>query len=218
MDNNQETPVQQTQVRQTFALTPIQVRVLGALIEKKETTPDQYPLTVNSLRNACNQKSARNPVTAYTEGEVGHTLRELEELDLVREVWGARVAKYEHKVDKAWKLYSRSLALVCVLMLRGPQTIGELRSHSQRLFEFDDLEDVRLVLDHLIEIGFAVALPRQAGQKEGRFAHLLCGEPQLPESPRSRDHPPRDDGGERELVDRIEALEARVAALEEMLG
>ncbi|MDX1554810.1 MAG: DUF480 domain-containing protein, partial [Xanthomonadales bacterium] len=134
------------------------------------------------------------------------------DMDLVREIWGSRSARYEHRADKAWKLYSRSLALVCVLMLRGPQTLGELRNHSHRLFEFDDLEDVKLVLDHLIEAGFATALPKQPGQKEGRFAHLLCGEPDVPEplerpAPASRAH--RD-----ELLERLEALEARVAALE----
>lgn len=198
--------------RQEFNLSPIQVRVLGALIEKKETTPDQYPLTLNALRNACNQKSARNPVTAYSEGEVGHTLRELMDMDLVREIWGSRAARYEHRADKAWKLFSRSLALVCVLMLRGPQTLGELRGHSQRLFEFDDLEDVKLVLDHLIEVGFATALPKQPGQKEGRFAHLLCGKPDVPEPVAV---PPPSSRAQRDaLVERIEALEARVAALE----
>ncbi len=211
MDNSQA-----PSSRPTFDLTPIQVRVLGALVEKKETTPDQYPLTVNALRNACNQKSARLPVTAYTEGEIGHTLRELMDKDLVREIWGSRAARYEHRADKVWKLYSRSLALVCVLMLRGPQTLGELRGNSQRLFEFDDLEDVKLVLEHLIEAGFVIALPKQPGQKEGRFAHLLSGEPEIPEpvahtAPASRAR--RD-----ELLERIEALEARVAELEEKLG
>ena len=213
MENTQESPS-----RQAFDLSPIQVRVLGALIEKKETTPDQYPLTVNSLRNACNQKTARFPVTAYTEGEVGHTLRELEELDLVRESWGARASKYEHRANKAWQLYSRSLAVVCVLMLRGPQTLGEIRTHSHRLFEFDDLEDVRLVLDHLADAGFAVALPRMPGQKEGRFAHLLCGEPQVPEAPKQSVTVTRSSEVRDELVERIESLEERLAALEEKLG
>lgn len=213
MDSAQEAPV-----RRTFDLTPLQVRVLGALMEKKETTPDLYPLTVNSLRNACNQKSARQPVTAYTEGEVGHTLRELEEMDLVSETWGARVSKWEHRVDKTWQLYSRSLALVCVLMLRGPQTLGELRTHSQRLFEFDDLGDVRLVLDSLIASGFAVALPRQTGQKEVRYAHLLCGEPQVADAEPTQVPPPRYDTDNSELLERIEALEKRMAALEEKRG
>jgi len=122
-------------------LTPIQVRLLGCLMEKKESTPDQYPLTLNSLRNACNQKSSRWPVTAYTEGEVSHTIRELEALDLVREEWGARVPKYGHRVSKTLNLHSKGLALMCTLMLRGPQTLGELKNHTYRLFEFDDLDD-----------------------------------------------------------------------------
>jgi len=164
-------------------LTAIQVRVLGCLMEKKESTPDQYPLSLNSLRNACNQKSSRFPVVNYSEGEVGHTLRELEALDLVREEWGARAAKYEHLVNRTLHLHSKGIALMCVLMLRGPQTLGELRTHSHRLFDFDDLEDVQFTLDHLIEQepSLVTALPRQTGQKEGRFAHLLCGEPDIPE-------------------------------------
>ncbi len=163
-------------------LTPIQVRLLGCLMEKKESTPEQYPLTLNSLRNACNQKSSRWPVTAYTEGEVGHTIRELEALDLVREEWGARVPKYGHRVSKILNLHSKGLALMCALMLRGPQTLGELKNHTYRLFEFDDLDDVQYALKTLLEHEppLAAALPRQAGQKEGRYAHLLCGEPDVP--------------------------------------
>ncbi len=171
-------------------LTAIQVRVLGCLMEKKETTPDQYPLTQNSLRNACNQKSSRYPVVSYTEGEIGHAIRELEALDLVREHWGARVPKYEHLANKTMKLYSQGIALICVLMLRGPQTLGELKTHSHRLFDFDDLDDVQFALQHLIdhEASLAISLPRQAGQKEGRFAHLLSGEPDIP-APISRTAP-----------------------------
>ncbi len=164
-------------------LTPIQVRVLGCLMEKKETTPDQYPLTLNALRNACNQKSSRSPVTRYTEGEVGHAIRELEGMDLAAEVWGSRVARYEHRVNQALGLHSKGIALLTTLMLRGPQTLGELRTHSHRMFEFDDLDDVQYALQKLAEgeLSLVTALPRQAGQKEGRFAHMLCGEPELPE-------------------------------------
>ena len=163
-------------------LTPMQVRVLGSLMEKKESTPDQYPLTLNSVRTACNQKSSRMPVVNYTEGEVGHTIRELEVLDLVREEWGARAAKYEHLVNRTLHLHSKGIALLCVLMLRGPQTLGELRTHSHRLFDFDDLEDVQFALDQLVdhEPSLATPLPRQTGQKEGRYAHLLSGEPDIP--------------------------------------
>lgn len=166
-------------------LTPIQVRVLGCLMEKKESTPDQYPLTLNSLRNACNQKSSRYPVVNYSEGEVGHTIRELEAMDMVREEWGARVPKYEHLVNKALNLHSQGIALMCTLMLRGPQTLGELKNHSHRLFDFDDLDDVQFALKHLIDLEppFATSLPRQAGQKEERYAHLLSGEPDIPAPP-----------------------------------
>jgi len=195
-------------------LSKIQVRVLGCLIEKKETTPDQYPLTLNSLRNACNQKSARNPLTAYTEGEVGHTLRELESLDLVREAWGARAAKYEHLADKALGLHSKGLALLCPLMLRGPQTLGELKSHSHRLQEFDDLDDVQYSLKRLSEHEppMATVLPRQSGQKEDRYAHLLSGEPDIPALPMKYATPPRDS-----LLARIEALESELESLQEKM-
>jgi uncharacterized protein YceH (UPF0502 family) len=164
-------------------LTAIQARVLGCLMEKKETTPEQYPLTLNSLKNACNQKTARNPVTAYNEGEIGHTLRELESLGLVREAWGARVAKYEHQAGKVLELQSKGLALLCPLILRGPQTLGELKTNTHRLYAFDDLDDVQYMLQRLTEHEppFVMSLPRQAGQKEVRFAHLLCGEPDIPE-------------------------------------
>lgn len=162
-------------------LTPIQVRVLGCLIEKKETTPEHYPLTLNSLRNACNQKSSRYPVTAYTEGEVGHALRELESLQLVCEEWGTRAPKFDHRAGKVFTLHSKGLALTCTLMLRGPQTLGELKNHTHRMFEFDDLDDVQFALKTLFdhEPPLAMALPKQVGQKEGRYTHLLSGEPDI---------------------------------------
>ena len=162
-------------------LTLIQARVLGCLMEKKESTPDQYPLTLNSLRNACNQKSSRYPVVNYSEGQVGHTIRELESLDLVREEWGTRVAKYQHLANKTLNLHSQGIALICTLMLRGPQTLGELKTNSHRMFEFGDLDDVQFALQNLInhEPPMVTALPRQIGQKEGRYAHLLCGKPEV---------------------------------------
>lgn len=196
-------------------LTPIQARVLGCLIEKKETTPDQYPLTLNALRNACNQKTARNPVTSYTEGEVGHTLRELESLGLVREAWGARAAKYEHLADKAMGIHGKGLALLCPLMLRGPQTLGELRTNAHRLYEFDDLEDVQYMLQRLTEHEppLVMTLPRRPGQKEARFAHLLCGEPEIPEESAW----PASGSADSALADRIDALEAEVVNIRQEL-
>lgn len=194
-------------------LSAIQARVLGCLMEKKETTPDQYPLTLNALRNACNQKSARDPVTNYSEGEVGHVVRELQERNWVHEEWGARTPKYSHRVGQVLGLHSRGLALLCVLILRGPQTPGELKTHGQRLFAFDDLDDIQFALGNLQKHDppLVTPLPRQPGQKEIRFAHLLCGEPAAPErsaSPKARPAEPTANAG----------LEGRVAALEQALS
>jgi uncharacterized protein YceH (UPF0502 family) len=193
-------------------LTPLQVRVLGCLIEKAETTPDQYPLTLNALRNACNQKTARHPLMALNEGEVGHTVRELESMKLVREVWGARVAKYEHQAGKTLNLHRKGLALLCPLMLRGAQTMGELKSHSQRLYTFDDLDDVHFALKRLAEHepSLVMALPKQTGHKEGRYAHLLSGEPDIPAIMASIAVTTGGAGG---LADRIEHLEMAVDSL-----
>ena len=189
-------------------LTDLQARVFACLLEKKETTPEQYPLTLNSLRLACNQKTARFPLTRYTEGEVGHTVRELIDLKLVREAWGARVPKYEHDAAKALGLQSKALALLCVLMLRGPQTLAELRTNSHRLHEFNDLDDVAYTLRRLAETEppWVMLLPRQPGQKEDRYAHLLCGEPEIPAfSPA-----PQRASTSSELLERVTALEMQL--------
>ncbi|MCW8873171.1 MAG: YceH family protein [Xanthomonadales bacterium] len=197
-------------------LSDIQIRVLGCLIEKKETTPEQYPLTLNGLRTACNQKTARNPVTAYTEGEVGHTVRELESLGLVREAWGVRVAKYEHLAGKVLNLPGKGLALLCPMMLRGPQTPGELKTNAHRLYAFDDLDDVQFMLQRLAEHEppLVMALPRQPGQKEVRYVHLLSGEPDLAELGAQASATPAATG----LGARVEALESAVASLQEELA
>lgn len=197
-------------------LSDIQIRVLACLIEKKETTPEQYPLTLNSLRTACNQKTARSPVTTYTEGEVGHTVRELESLGFVREAWGARVAKYEHLAGKVLNLQSKGLAILCPMMLRGPQTPGELKINAQRLYAFDDLDDVQFMLQRLAEHEppLVMALPRQPGQKEVRYVHLLSGEPDLAELAAQASAAPPATG----LGARVEALESAVASLQEELA
>lgn len=204
-------------------LTPIQARVLGCLMEKKETTPDQYPLTLNALRNACNQKTARYPVVSYSEGEVGHTLRELEALNLVREEWGARVPKYQHLANKAMGLHSQGIALIGTLMLRGPQTLNEIKTNSHRMFDFDDLDDVQFALQHLIdrEPPMVAALPRQPGQKEGRYAHLLSGEPDIPEPvrPVSTTRPsPALEARVTELEAQLADLRSRLAAVEKEMN
>lgn len=197
-------------------LSAIQVRVLGCLIEKKETTPEQYPLTINSLRLACNQKTARFPVVNYSEGEVGHTVRELQALGYAKEAWGARVAKYEHHAGKVLGLQDKGLAVLCALMLRGPQTLNEIRISTQRLHEFDDLDDVAHMLGRLAEHEppLVVHLPRQAGQKESRYAHLLSGEPDLSKLEFRSTTPGASDSG---LEARVEALEVQLAELREQL-
>lgn len=202
-------------------LTPIQARILACLMEKKESTPDQYPLTLNALRNACNQKSSRNPVVNYNAGEVGHAIRELEAMGLVREEWGARAPRYEHLANKGLNLHSKGIALICTLMLRGPQTLGELRNNSVRLFEFDDLDDVQYALNQLLnsEPPMVTALPRQTGQKEGRFAHLLCGEPEIPATVQTVASPPltAQQPTDTELQEKVARLEAELEDVRDRL-
>ncbi len=195
-------------------MTDIQVRVLGCLVEKKETVPDQYPLTLNALRNACNQKTARQPVTSYTVGEIGHTLRELESLGFVREAWGSRAAKYEHLADKALGLHTKGLALLCPMMLRGPQTPGELKINAHRLYAFNDLDDVHFMLERLSEHEppLVTVLPRQPGQKEERYAHLLSGEPDVPAYV-----PAATGSAQSGLAARVEVLELELEKLRERL-
>lgn len=196
-------------------LSPIQVRVLGCLMEKAETTPEQYPLTVNSLRLACNQKTARFPVSNYTEGEVGHTVRELQSLGFAKEAWGARVAKYEHLAGKMLGLQSKGLAVMCVLMLRGPQTLAEIKTSTHRLHEFGDLDDVAHMLGRLAEHEppLAMVLPRMPGQKEVRYVHLLSGEPDLSKL----EFRPSAAATSSDLESRVEALEQAVLELREQL-
>jgi hypothetical protein len=198
-------------------LTPIQIRVLGCLIEKKETTPEQYPLTLNALRVACNQKTARQPVTNYTEGEVGRTVRELEALGYVREAWGARTARYEHLAGKVLDLQNKGLALLCPLMLRGAQTPGELKINASRLFEFEDLDDVHYVLQRLAEHAppLVMALPRLPGQKEVRYCQLLGGAPDLAELEAQAARSAAADPGGAGLAARMDALEAALESLQE---
>ena len=201
-------------------LTALQVRVLGCLMEKKETTPDQYPLTLNALKNACNQKTSRHPVTDYGEGEIGHCLRELEVMDLVREEWGARAPKYKHLAGKRLGLHSQGIALLCCLMLRGPQTPGELKTHAHRLYAFDDLDDVHYALEKLQreEMKLAVELPRAPGQKEQRYAHLLSGQPDISAAPQAVSAPPAATVTSTALEARVAELESEVARLKQRLS
>lgn len=165
-----------------FVLDQVEVRVAGSLIEKEITTPEYYPLTRNALVNACNQKSNRDPVVTYDEDTVEAAIDTLREKKLAAVITGAgtRVPKYRETLTETLNLGRREVALLCVLMVRGPQTVGELRDRTARMHPFADLEEVESVLEHLSAREpdpLVVRLPRQPGTKESRYAHLLAGEP-----------------------------------------
>ena len=160
-------------------LTPTEARVLGALVEKEITTPEYYPLSLNALINACNQKNNREPVTSLDEVEVRQALHGLEDEHLAGPVRGdGRVPKYEHHMQEVFNFTRGEIAIVCVLLLRGPQTPGELRGRTERMYKFDELSDVQTVLQRLMtrEPALVIVLPRLPGTKEARYAHLLSGE------------------------------------------
>lgn len=162
-------------------LDPVEVRVLGALIEKEATTPEYYPLSLNALVNACNQKSNRDPVVDFDEDTVQDALDRLREKSLALKMTGSgRVDKYGQRISETLNLGRRETALLCILLLRGPQTLGELKDRSERIFSFADLSEAESVLDKLgqwADGAVVKKLPRQPGQKEARYTHLLAGEP-----------------------------------------
>ena len=159
-------------------LTDDEVRVLGCLMEKEMATPDYYPLTLNALTNACNQKSNRDPVVAYNEETVIYAVNGLRERKLIRQSNLSRVAKYEQIFGRELKLVSSEQAIICILLVRGPQTAGEIRSRTERLHAFVSLAEVQKTLTNLEDMQLITALPRQPGRKESRYTHLLSGTPQ----------------------------------------
>jgi len=166
-------------------LDDAEVRVLGSLIEKEITTPDYYPLSLNALMAACNQSSNRNPVMHFDEATVARAADSLREKKLVHQVDRAesRVIKYRHVLYEAMSMTRPVIAVMCVLMLRGPQTVGEIRTRTNRLYDFDGLDQVEITLNTLMsgESPLVARLPRQSGQKEVRYAHLLSGEVKMTE-------------------------------------
>ncbi|NNE99184.1 MAG: DUF480 domain-containing protein [Pyrinomonadaceae bacterium] len=161
-------------------LNETEARIIGCLIEKENTTPDYYPLTLNALTNACNQKSNRNPVVDYDEQVVQQTLESLLSKDFVYLFYGSgsRTPKYKHLLPTVLDLDHPSTAIICVLLLRGAQTLGELNQRTSRIYQFSGLDEVHKTVDELMKRDepLIVALPKQPGQKEARFAHLLSGE------------------------------------------
>jgi len=167
--------------RLPLQLNPVEVRVLGSLTEKDITTPDYYPLSLNALVNACNQKNNRDPVMSVDEDAVRQALSSLQEKRLAGPAGGAdsRVTKYEHRLQGVFNFDRREIAILCVLLLRGPQTPGELRGRADRMYHFETLEDVQSTLQRLIdrEPPLVAALARQPGTKESRYLHQFSGEP-----------------------------------------
>ena len=199
-----------------IVLTAAGARVLGALIEKEVTTPDYYPMSMNALINACNQRSNREPVTDLDEDAVRQALHGLEDLRIAGRARGAdgRVAKYEHWLGEAFNFSRAETALICVLLLRGPQTPGELRGRTDRLHRFDEITDVLAGLQKLIdrEPSLVAVLPRQPGTKESRYVHLLSGSQEALRSAVPEPWTPRESSSEAG-DERIARLEAAVAEL-----
>jgi uncharacterized protein YceH (UPF0502 family) len=216
-------------LNEELILNAEEVRILGALIEKQVTTPEYYPLTLNALRQACNQLSNRDPVVAFDERTVAWTLESLRDRKLIRVVTTAdgRVPKYRHVLDEALGLKSPEMAVMCVLMLRGPQTVGEIRTRTERLYPFSALSFVETTLEDLMtrDAPLVVKLPRLSGQKESRYAHLLGGEVQVAAETESSSSPQRAEAvtlevrGERERIARLEdelkTVRAELAELRE---
>jgi uncharacterized protein YceH (UPF0502 family) len=208
-----------------ITLTTVEARVLGALIEKEITTPEYYPLSLNALTNACNQKSNRDPVLQLEEHEIRKALNHLESQALVRSIAESRATKFEHRLQDAFNFYRPEVAIICELLLRGPQTPGELRTRASRMHPFEDLESVHSALQRLSkrEPPMVTVLPRQVGTKEARYAHLM-GETSpnaeldhrgAPETVHTLDNSPssrKADAGE-ELAREVAQLRAEVADL-----
>jgi uncharacterized protein YceH (UPF0502 family) len=216
-----------------MVLSQTETRVLGALIEKEITTPEYYPLSLNALINACNQKNNRDPVTSLDEAEVRQALHGLETERLAFPVRGeSRVPKYEHRVQEVFNFTRGEIAIICVLLLRGPQTPGELRGRTERMYKFDELSDIQNTLQKLMarEPAPVKILPRQPGTKEARYAHLLSGDVEAFEPATASAHAfassytsasrqsSDDSEDDSELQERMAQLEAEVAILTRELG
>jgi hypothetical protein len=191
-----------------FTLTDIETRVLGSLVEKDITTPDYYPLSLNALVNACNQKNNREPVTNLTEEEVRQALETLQEKRLAGPARGAdsRVTKYEHLLQEVFNFTRGEIAVLCVMLLRGPQTPGELRGRTERMHHFETLDDVQFSLQRLIQRDppLVKMLQRQPGTKENRYAHLLAGEIEESVERTLLSAPPRTTSDDNNHISRLE--------------
>ena len=187
-----------------------ETRIIGSLIEKEFATPEYYPLTINSLTTACNQKSSRNPVVTFEEALVEITVQKLRDKGLASKITGPdmRVPKYRQIFSQHFELTKPQIAVMCILFLRGPQTVGEIKSRSYRIYEFKDLSETEETLSELInrDEPFVVKLPKDSG-RESRYTHLFCGEPEIQETVK-----------EPGINDRVDSLEKEISSLKEILN
>jgi uncharacterized protein YceH (UPF0502 family) len=204
-------------------LTAIEARVLGALMEKQLTTPDAYPITLNSLVLACNQKTSREPISNYDPGELQRCASQLQDKKWIDVDYGTRAARYDQRLTRVLGLDKASQALLNVMLLRGPQTLAELLTRTQRMFDFENLKAVEEKLDYLCAktTPYFVKIPRVAGQREDRYMHLLCGKPDLAaiaamvSSAKASSH--GDSEHNSQLEQKIEALENQVQRLQQQM-
>ena len=196
-------------------LDAVELRVLGSLMEKSKTTPDYYPMTINSLTLACNQKTSRKPVVSYDEDTVAQALNTLKRRGLVSTATGGsiRSVKYKHNFAIVYPVLPPEVAIICLFMLRGPQTPGEINTNSGRMYEFESIEEVQEKLERLSspELPFLMELPKRPGQKEARYAHLFCGVPEFSDDDFNDDAPV----GRAGLEARVSKLETELAELRE---
>ena len=219
LENNNATKLPEPQ------LSPMEARILGCLMEKQLTTPDTYPLTLNSLVLACNQKTSREPLTNYSSGDVEHCLRELEARKLVDVDYGSRASRYAQRLTRALGVDKKVQAVLNVMLLRGPQTIHELLARTQRMQEFANDREVGELLEHLCDkvVPIIQRIPRQHGQREDRYVHLLSGVPELPEPGSHADVSSQQSSSileqrMAELEQHIENLERKLVFLMELNG
>lgn len=193
-------------------LSDVEARILGSLMEKQMTTPDQYPLTANSLLAACNQKSSRQPVMSLTMEELGHELHQLRSRGLVTANTLSRADRYEQHFSRKFSLKTKQRAIVCVMLLRGPQTLNEVRTRTERMVSFESLDDVETTIVEMIadDPSLLVRLPRGTGQREDRYMHLFCGQPDVSAIAAAPVREVRS-----ALADRLSELEQEVAELRE---
>lgn len=218
-DEHPDRPAEEATMR---LLTRVEARVLGCLMEKQRTTPDVYPLTLNALVQACNQKTSRNPVMTLTIGEAGHSVNLLRDRGLIYASFAGRAERYDHKMASNYRLDRQEQALVCALMLRGPQTVGELRTNAGRMAVLPDLQAVEAILTGLEERDppLVARLLRLPGKREERFAHLLCGEVEQEQTTTTHQAAPSDPRDERvgDLAAQVVLLREEMDALWELTG